>query len=324
MGQAPFERIYGPSELAAIRELTEVLSDEVIERTTVAAHADALAACEVIFSGWGAFRMDADFLAHTPKLKAVFYGAGSVKGIVSDAFWDRGILLTSSWGANAVPVAEFTLAQILFSLKLGWRHMREIRTNATYNRKIAIPGAYGSTVAIISLGMIGRLVCKFLQAFDLNVIAYDPFAKPSDADAMGIRLCSLEECFREADVVSLHTPWLPETEKMITGDHFAMMKEDATFINTSRGAIVDEPSMIAVLQERSDVSVLLDVTYPEPPAEGSPLYTLPNVYLTPHIAGSLGGECRRMGQYAIDECRRYLAGEPLQWQVTEELAARLA
>ena len=111
---------------------------------------------------------------------------------------------------------------------------------------------------------------------------------------------------------------------MITGEHFAMMKEDATFINTSRGAIVDELSMITVLQERSDLSVLLDVTYPEPPAEGSPLYTLPNVYLTPHIAGSMGGECRRMGQYAIDECRRYLLGEPLQWQVTKELAARMA
>ncbi len=324
LGNGRFADIYGDAELAAIRALTDVLADRAMSRKEAMENPALLADCEIVFSGWGGPRMDAEFLALAPKLRAVFYGAGSVKKIISDAFWERDIVLTSSWGANAVPVAEFTLAQILFSLKLGWRHMREIRMNAKYNRTLRVPGAYGTTIAVISLGMIGRLVCEYLKPFDVHVIAYDPFAKQSDADALGIRLCSLDACFREAHVVSLHTPWLKETEKMIKGEHFAMMKENATFINTSRGAIVDEASMIAVLQERSDISVVLDVTYPEPPVEGSLLYTLPNVYLTPHIAGSLGNECRRMGQYAIDECRRYLQGEPLHWQVTKELAARMA
>ena len=324
LGSGKFSAIYGDAEQATIRALTDVLEDRALSRDEAMANPALLADCEIVFSGWGGPRMDAEFLARAPKLRAVFYGAGSVKKIISDVFWERDIVLTSSWAANAVPVAEFTLAQILLSLKKCWRHMRDIRESQKYSGKLPVAGAYGSTVAIISLGMIGRMVCEHLQRFDVNVIAYDPFATQEDAETLGLTLCSLEDCFRQADVVSLHAPWLPATEKMITGAHFEMMKRDATFINTARGAIVDEPAMIDVLQQRSDVSVLLDVTYPEPPVEGSLLYTLPNVYLTPHIAGSLGDECRRMGQYAIDECRRYLQGEPLQWQVTKELAARMA
>ncbi len=324
LGSGKFSAIYGEAEQAAIRALTDVQENRALSRDEAMINPALLADCEIVFSGWGGPRMDAEFLALAPKLRAVFYGAGSVKKIISDVFWERDIVLTSSWAANAVPVAEFTLGQILLSLKKCWRHMRDIRESQKHSGKLPVPGAYGSTVAIISLGMIGRMVCEHLQRFDVNVIGYDPYATQEHADKLGVTLCSLEDCFREADVVSLHAPWLPETEKMITGAHFGMMKRDATFINTARGAIVDEPAMIEVLQQRLDISVLLDVTYPEPPVEGSLLYTLPNVYLTPHIAGSLGNECRRMGQYAIDECRRYLQGEPLQWQVTKELAARMA
>jgi len=172
--------------------------------------------------------------------------------------------------------------------------------------------------------MIGRLVCSLLRPFDVRVIAYDPFATAETAASLGVTLGSLDECFARADVVSLHTPWLPETEKMITGAHFRSMRKDATFINTARGAVVDEPAMVEVLQQRPDLTAILDVTYPEPPKPGSPLYTLPNVILTPHIAGSMDTECRRMGRYAVDECRRFLAGQPLKWHVTRERAAALA
>ena len=111
---------------------------------------------------------------------------------------------------------------------------------------------------------------------------------------------------------------------MITGAHIASMKEGATFINTARGAIVREPEMTAVLAERPDLFAILDVTDPEPPVDGSPLYTLPNVVLTPHIAGSMDGECRRMGRTMVEECRRYLAGEPLRWAIDRERARSLA
>jgi phosphoglycerate dehydrogenase-like enzyme len=122
----------------------------------------------------------------------------------------------------------------------------------------------------------------------------------------------------------MHTPWLKETEGMITGEHFAAMKPNATFINTARGAVVREGEMIEMLRERTDLFAVLDVTYPEPPEPGSPLYTLPNVVLTPHIAGSLSGECRRMGGYVVEELKRYLCGEPQLWPISREQAATLA
>ena len=115
--------------------------------------------------------MDDEFLDAAGKLQVVFYGAGSVKRMVSEALWKRGIVVTSSWGANAIPVVEYTLAQILFSLKHGWRFALTIKHDGRYPRKDPVPGAYGSTVAIISLGMIGRGVCEQLKRFDVKVIA---------------------------------------------------------------------------------------------------------------------------------------------------------
>jgi len=323
LNRPSFEQIYGPDERADIAALVDVYAPPQTKES-IAANPAILEPCEVIFSGWGAPCMDAAFLKAAPTLRAVFYGAGSVKGMVTDALWERGVVVTSSWGANGIPVTEYALSQILFSLKLGWRYAAAVRREGRYPTRWSVPGAYGSTVAIISLGMIGRLLCERLRPFDLKLIAYDPFASAAAATALGVRLCPLAECFAQADVVSLHTPWLPETEKMIRGEHFRAMKQDATFINTARGAVVDEPAMIEVLQARPDLTAILDVTYPEPPKPGSPLYTLPNVVLTPHIAGSMNAECRRMGRYAVEECRRFLNGESLQWQVTRERAATLA
>ncbi|MFS0726504.1 hydroxyacid dehydrogenase [Paenibacillus sp. 1P07SE] len=294
---------------------------------SIAESAHVLQDVELLFSGWGAPKLDEAFLKAAPRLKMVFYGAGSVKGMVTEAFWRRGIRLTSAYAANAIPVAEYTVSQIVFALKNGWRLSRAYQDRKTNNRiKLDIPvvGTFGSTVGLISLGMIARQVCQRLKAYDMNVIAYDPFATREQAEAMGVQLCSLDELFERSDVVSLHAPWLEETVGMITGEHFRRMKPGATFLNTARGAIVREPEMIEALQARPDLFAILDVTYPEPPADDSPLYTLPNVVLTPHIAGSMGNEVARMGMFMADELGRYLAGEPLAWEIDEKKAAILA
>ncbi len=321
----PYAWIYGPQERADIAQLVDVYAPPQT-RASIQTDPSVLAPAEIVLSGWGAPEFNAALLDKMPNLKAVFYGAGSVRGVATDALWERGIVICSAWGANAVPVSEYTLAQILFSLKHGWRLAQHVRAQRAYPPREAMtcPGAYGSTVGVISLGMIGRLVCERLKPFDVRVIAYDPFVSPEVARALNVELCSLDEVFRRADVVSLHTPWLPETEGMIRGRHFALMKPGATFINTARGAVVNEPEMIAALQDRPDLFAVLDVTHPEPPAPDSPLYTLPNVLLTPHIAGSMNDECRRQGRYMVDELRRYLSGQPLQWQITRERAALLA
>jgi phosphoglycerate dehydrogenase-like enzyme len=317
-----YDKIYGPEERADIAKLADIyapLQTADVAKTQPGVLKDA----DIIFSGWGAPRLDAAFLKAAPRLKAVFYGAGSVRGLVTPEMWDRDVVVVSAWAANGVPVAEYTVSQILFCLKQGWFHALEIKRQGRYVRK-EVAGAYRSTVGIVSLGMIGRLVCSLLKSFDLRVMAYDP-CLPADAGReLGVTLASLDDVFAQSDVISLHTPWLKETEGMIQGRHFEKMKPNASFINTARGAVVNEKEMIEALKKRSDITAVLDVTHPEPPAAGSPLYTLPNVVLTPHIAGSMDKECRRMGRYMVEEFRRYLHGEPLKWRITKEKAETMA
>jgi phosphoglycerate dehydrogenase-like enzyme len=134
---------------------------------------------------------------------------------------------------------------------------------------------------------------------------------------------SIERIFETCDCVTLHAPNIPSTEGMITGKHFRSMKEGAVFINTARGAVVREPEMIEVLQT-GRIFAYIDVTAPEPPAPDSPLYTLPNVFLTPHMAGSCGLEARRQGEYVLEELRRFLQGEPARHPVTRDMMEWMA
>lgn len=316
-----FELIYGKT----LREEIQSLVDVDPQPHTPPAWCNnpaLLADVEVLFSGWGGPCVDESFLAMAPKLKVVFYGAGSLQGTATPAAWEKGVRFTSAYAANGVPVAEFTLAAIIFGLKHVWPLATEIKRLQTYpSRSKPMPGCYGTTVGIISMGVIARHLCRLLANFDFQRVAYDPFLAESEAAALGVKKVSLTDLFAHSDVVTLHTPWLAETEGMITKTHLMAMKPGSTFINTSRGAIVNEADLIAVATQRSDVQFFLDVTQREPPASGSPLYHLPNVILTPHIAGSMHQECQRMGRYMVDELRRWLAGQPLQWEITPQIAA---
>lgn len=310
--------IYGHEAMREVEELIEITSpplsaSEAIQKPEI------LSDVEIIMSGWGGPHVNEEFLKLAPNLKAVFYGAGSIKGIVSDAFWNHGITISSSYGANGVPVAEYIVAQVLFCLKSGWAHAL-----AKTWKRYEVHGAYHTTVGMISMGMIGRLAWKLLQPYDLEFIGYrhgrgGTPENPDIDEELNMELYPLLDVFRRSHVISCHTPSLPATKGMITGEHFAAMQQGACFINSARGAVVREDEMIEVLKDRTDIYVILDVTDPEPPEEGSPLYTLPNVVLTPHIAGSMGSECRRMGRYQVEELKRYLSNEPLQWEITREM-----
>jgi phosphoglycerate dehydrogenase-like enzyme len=310
-----YDEIYGHQERTTIGELIDVIAPPQTSES-ILAHPEILQEVEVILSGWGAPLMDEAFLAHAPCLRAIFYGAGSIRGFATDALWERGILITSAQETNAIPTAEYTLAAILFSLKHGWSLAAQTRREQRFPERNAVPGIYDATVGIISLGMVGRHVRELLRPFNVHVLAYDPYVSPEEAIALDISLCSLETLFREAQVVSLHAPLLPETANMVRGSHLSSMAHGSTFINTARGGLVQHEELIAVLEQRSDLHAVLDVTAPEPPVPGSPLYTLPNVMLTPHIAGSLGSERRRLGQAMVAELQRFIAGDPLQYTIT--------
>jgi phosphoglycerate dehydrogenase-like enzyme len=284
----------------------------------------ALAEADVILGTWGMPRLDEEFLAAAPRLRAVFYAAGSVKGFATAAAYRRGILISSAWQANAVPVAEYALSTILLSLKGFWTSQCLSRKEHYNAEEFYVPGAFRSNVGLVSLGAIGKLVAAHLAQHEVNILACDPHVSAATAASLGVTLVSLEELFAESHVVSLHTPWLPETEKMINAPLLRSMPARAALINTSRGALIDEDDLCHVLAERSDLTAILDVTYPEPSLPDSPLRTLPNVVLTPHIAGSRGGEIARMGFWMKDELERYLAGQPLRHAVSEDMLAFMA
>jgi len=280
---------------------------------------------EILFSSWSCPTLDVDLLAHAPNLKMVFYGAGSIKRVVSDEFWNRGIRITHAANANGVIVAQFTLGQIILSLKGMWAHIHNTATQRTFSQRRGHPGLSHTRVGIIGLGLIGRHVYDLLKPFDVDILVYDPYVDEETAAELDVCLVDLDTLFAECHVVSLHAPWTPDTEGMICGSHFESMLPNATFINTARGALVREGEMISVLQQRSDIYALLDVTYPEPPPTDSPLFDLPNVILTPHIAGAIEkNETRTMGEAMMSELRRYLNNEPLQWEVTEAQLATMA
>jgi len=314
--------IYSPDQQEAIHRMVEV-SGPTQTAGWIFENLELMQKIEIIFSGWGAPIFSKELLEAAPNLKIVFYGAGSIRGIVTDDFWNRGIRITSAWGANAVPVVEYTLAQIILCLKKAFIHARQVRESKAWER-IDVAGAYNATVGIISLGMIGRQLVEKLRTYDLRIIAYDPFVDESLGLQMGVQMVTLDELFRLSDVVSLHTPWLPETEGLIQAKHFNSMKPGAAFINTARGAVVNEPEMIQVLEERKDLFAVLDVTHPEPPETNSKLFELPNIFLTPHIAGSMNRECWRMGQVIVEELTRYLEEKPLLFEINQERAKYLA
>jgi phosphoglycerate dehydrogenase-like enzyme len=291
-----FTVIYNSTALAKIKELTEY-DGAVYTASEILEAPERFEAVEIIFSGWGAPVMDETLLAAMPRLKALFYGAGSVRGLVTEAFWQRDILLTSAYKANAIPVVEFSVASIVMALKHAWRLARRLRAGENCRDLTGMSGVYhGSTVGIISLGAIGCGVCERLKAFDIDVVAYDPFAAEEMFASLGTRRAdSLEALFRECDVVSLHAPNLPETRHMINGPLLRSLPKNATFINTSRGAIIDEGALLEVLRERPDLFAVIDVITDESDYTASPFAQLENVFLTPHIAGSGGRECHRMG-----------------------------
>ena len=196
-----FHNIYGPKQRKQIESLVDIYAP--LQTTeTIAANPTILNEADVIFSGWHMVKMDQDFFEYAPELKAVFYGAGSTKYFVTDEVWERDIIICHASDVNALPVAEFTLAQILLSLKSSWYHSRNLREVKNYVPSQCFgAGLYGSTVGLISLGTIAKYLCELLKPFNLNIIAYDPYVDEETAQMLGVELCSLEDVFRCADVV---------------------------------------------------------------------------------------------------------------------------
>ncbi|MGO4680025.1 hydroxyacid dehydrogenase [Microbacterium sp. 2MCAF23] len=313
-----------PDEVLAMIDATVTLERPFLTADELADQPDALRDTELLLTGWGAPVVDGALLERAPHLRGVLHAAGSVKHMIAPEVWARGVAVVSAAAANADPVAEIAVAQIV----LAARGVPAARRRYARERQLAAAGAAsgarGRTVGLVALGEIGRRVAERLEGSGLRLLAADPFADAAAAAEVGVELVGLEELFATADVVSLHAPLLPATTGMIDAALLRRLPEGATLINTARGGLVDEDGLVAVWQERPDLTALLDVTVEEPPAESSPLWTLENVELTPHVAGSMGEDRAAMGRLVAAELRRWAAGEALQHRIDPTSLDRIA
>jgi phosphoglycerate dehydrogenase-like enzyme len=318
--------VFDEDSRARLRSLTEVLDFEPLTAFEDARALELLPRAEVLLTGWGCPPIGAGTLAKAPRLRAIIHAAGTVKDHVTDACWERGLQVTSAAAANALPVAEYTLAAILFANKRAFpiqRRYAELREFRWWPLEFPGLGNYAKVVGIVGASFVGRRVIELLKPFDFEIVVFDPFLTEKDAAVLGVRKVELEELMHISDIVSLHAPALPDTRALISREMLKSMKAGATFINTARGSIVDGDALAEELASRR-IYAVIDTTEPEILPPESPLYDLPNVFLTPHIAGAMGSETRRLGALAVDEIGRYARGEPFRYAIRREDLHRLA
>lgn len=318
-------KVYDAANQAALDELVEWLPVPV-NRANIAALGEQLAEVEVAFATWGIPMLtEAEIRQFLPRLQIVFYGAGTVKHF-APAYFASGVRVVSAWAANAVPVAEYTVAQIILANKGFFAVARPGLFNdaAARARASQYPGNYRAKVGLLGAGMIGRKVIELLRSYQLEIAVFDPFLPEEQARLLGVRKAELNDIFASCDIISNHLANVPETVGLLTGQHFRLMLPHAAFINTGRGQQVDEHGLAEAMAQCPTRTALLDVTYPEPLPADSPLLALPNVWITPHIAGSMSGEVARMGAYMAEECARYVDGRPLRYEVTADMLATMA
>ncbi|MEZ3180923.1 hydroxyacid dehydrogenase [Streptomyces pimonensis] len=314
------EEVFGARGMRELAAVVDVVAQAADVRTLLTD--PRRTEIEVLVTSWGAPPLTPDVLDELPALHTVAHAAGSVRKLVTDAVWDRGITVISAAEANNEPVAEFVYAHVVLALKDVYRRSRHMVAVKALPPVDDVPGILRQTVGLVSFGSVARKVAQRLRRLDTRVLAWDPYL-PSDVfdDFQVARAFDLSEAVARSRVLSIHTPLIPgSTEKLVTGELLRLLPEGATLINTARGAVIDEQAMIEVLTERPDLSAVLDVTAEEPPQADSALYTLPNVMLTGHVAGTVGGERRAMGRLVVEELRRTGAGLSPRHAVTAEAA----
>ncbi|WP_240777173.1 hydroxyacid dehydrogenase [Nonomuraea basaltis] len=320
MDPAKFSVQFQEPQLRRLRGLVE-LTDPISTDDLDSAHVRRrLREVEVLVTSWGCPQLTAERLAGAPRLRAIFHCAGTVRTFVTDEVWRRGILVTNAADENAIPVAEFTLAAIIFAGKKApflAQDARKHRDNWSYSTRRGELSNRGRTIGVVGFSRTGRRVVERLRTLDVDILVADPYADPAEVAAAGGRLVSLPDLLPRCDVLTLHVPALPSTRHLIGAPELALLRDGATVINTARGAVLDTAAL-----EREcatgRLDAMLDVTDPEPLPADSLLYDLPNVMITPHVAGSLGSETRRMSESALDELERYLSGQPPRAAVTAD------
>ncbi|MEV8565057.1 hydroxyacid dehydrogenase [Streptomyces sp. NPDC051322] len=311
--------VFPPRVKALLEESADLHPPYVIREFHSPEAAAALADAEVLLTGWGCPPIDAALLGRAPRLGAVIHAAGTVKTFLAEEAYERGIAVSSAADANAVPVAEFTLAAIIMGAKRAFPFAQLFRTRRTHRTAADLDrqhwiGTHGLTVGVVGASRTGRRVIELLRVIDAEVLLYDPYVSTAEAELLGASATDLDTLMATSDVVTVHAPDTPATRHLLDARRIALMRPGTLLVNTARGRLVDTEALTGHLVS-GRIDAILDVTDPEPLPAGHPLWELPNVFITPHMAGAQGNEVGRLGALAVDELRRYARGLPFNHPV---------
>lgn len=322
MAEESFAEVFSAQALARLRSVVDLVGPLPIVDFDAPAARAALRDATVMLTGWGTPRIDAAVLDLCPRLEVLAHTAGTVKTFLDQEAFRRGIRVSTAASANATPVAEFTFAAIVFGLKRASRFADQLRTTRHRRSVAGVPpiGANGVTIGILGASRVGREVIRLVRLLHARILVCDPYLTAEEAQRLGVEAVPLDELCRRSDVLTLHAPSTPDTRHIISARELALLRDGAVIVNTARGALIDTAALAAeAVTGRLDA--YLDVTDPEPLPEGSPLYSLPNVVLTPHIAGALGNEIHRLGDSAVREVEHYVGRGTLVHELrADELA----
>lgn len=317
------EKVFDASHRKQLEALGDVFSNRTEGMPGAETLKEVIAGADFAVTSWGCPPLTKDILDKAPRLRAVIHAAGTVKPIVTPELWSRGIRVSSCNEQLGVGVAETALALTIASLKNMWRLSHVTRQGGWGQGRELVRELYGIAVGVIGAGKAGRHYIRLLRQFSVDILVYDPYVTAEEADRIGAVKAGLNELLSASDVVSIHAPSLPSTYRMIDRERLMMMKDDAILINTARGAIVDETALIGELQ-KGRLFACLDVTDPEPPMPDHPFRRLPNCIVIPHIAGAVNNGLKRLGQFAVEELKRFANGAPLLGEVKPEQLEVLA
>lgn len=278
---------------------------------------DALEGIDILLTGWGCCRLDEYVLEKADKLKFVAYTAGSVAGIVSDAMYAKGIRISSGNEGFARVVAEGTIAQMMYSLRLFAESDMRVchwKTNLGnyYNESL-----WEQRVGIVGYGATSRNLINMLKVFNAKIKLYSRHMTDEQAAALGVQKASLEEIFSTCRVISLNTAKSPENHHLVNEELLSLMEQDALLVNTARGDLIDEEALARHLHS-GHIRAALDVYAKEPPVEESPLWTVPasRLHMMPHMAGPTIDQRPACARLVLEDAIRLLKGEPLQYEIT--------
>lgn len=305
--------------LSAMGEVTHNTGKASVENVKA-----AIKGADIAVTSWGTPPLTAEILDSAPGLKLVIHAAGSVKPIVTDEFWKRGIRLISSVKPLSESVAETALGFTISASKNFYKLNEHLHGGSWKEHYDEVRELSDLTVGVIGVGWAGRHYIELLHNFDVDIIAYDPFMSADKLEAIGARKAEFEALLRTSDIVSVHAPSIPSTYHMFNAESLKLMKPDAILINTARGSLIDENALYEYMKAGNLKYACLDVYDPEPPKIDNPLRALPNVIMTPHLAGLTSNGKRRIGAFVLDTIKNYENGDKTECEVTADMIEKMA